>query len=75
EYAKILDNNKKNEKFVLMVKNGKKKIIYIDITEDAASAKVEILLENVKFTDYYNLVKTGDDWVIVNKIWNAFRLK
>lgn len=43
------------------------KIISVDIVNDAAHAKVEIISGNTKFTDYMLLLKLKDGWKIINK--------
>lgn len=44
------------------------RIVSIDITGPIASAKCELELPNRLFTDYFNMMKVGDSWVIVDKI-------
>jgi hypothetical protein len=46
----------------------KTKIKSIDITGNAASAKITIDTENRFFTDYFNLLKINNEWKIVDKI-------
>lgn len=43
-------------------------IVFIDITNDVAIAKVEISTARLLFTDYFNLMKINQDWFIVDKI-------
>lgn len=44
-------------------------IVYVDITDSkVAGAKVEIITATLKFTDYFNLMKTNEGWFIVDKI-------
>ncbi|OEK03888.1 hypothetical protein BFP97_15205 [Roseivirga sp. 4D4] len=43
------------------------KIVSIDIVNNAAHAKVEIISGNTKFTDYMLLLKLKDGWKIINK--------
>jgi aldose sugar dehydrogenase len=50
-------------------KNLTTNIVYIDVTENkVAGAKVEINTTSLKFTDYFNLMKTSEGWFIVDKI-------
>lgn len=49
-------------------KNLSTKIVSIDITNNMGSAKVEISTERDLFTDYFNLMKTNDGWVIADKV-------
>lgn len=44
------------------------RIIDLNITRTAASAKCEIERPNRLFTDYFNLLKVGERWYIVDKI-------
>lgn len=44
------------------------RIVSIDITGPIASAKCELELPNRLFTDYFNMMKVGGSWVIVDKI-------
>jgi aldose sugar dehydrogenase len=44
------------------------RIVSVDITENIASAKVEIVTEKDVFTDYFNLIRTNDAWYIVDKV-------
>lgn len=48
-------------------RDRKGKIIMVDIVNDAAHAKVEIVSGNTKFTDYMLLLKLKDGWKIINK--------
>ncbi|WP_273566901.1 nuclear transport factor 2 family protein [Maribacter halichondriae] len=64
----------KGSDYIGNVKEGQKsnrigKIIDIDITNDAATAKVEIDMPERKrlYTDYFLLLKTKGDWQIVHK--------
>jgi glucose/arabinose dehydrogenase len=49
-------------------KNLSTKIVSIDITNNMGSAKVEISTAKDLFTDYFNLMKTRDGWVIADKV-------
>lgn len=44
------------------------RIISIDITGPIASAKCELEIPNRLFTDYFNMMRVNDEWVIVDKI-------
>lgn len=43
-------------------------IVTIDVTGNMGSAKVEISTERDLFTDYFNLMKTNEGWVIADKV-------
>ncbi|UPZ35500.1 nuclear transport factor 2 family protein [Sphingobacterium sp. PCS056] len=64
------------EQYISNVQVGEKtnrigKIISIDIAKDAAIAKAEILIPNVRmFTDYFLLLKYGGAWKIVHKSYS-----
>lgn len=49
-------------------KNLSTRIVSIDITNNMGSAKVEISTERDLFTDYFNLMKTTEGWVIADKV-------
>lgn len=42
---------------------------YIDITGDAASAKLTLDYPTHRFVDYFNLLKIKEQWLIVSKIF------
>lgn len=44
------------------------RIVSVDITNNMGSAKVEISTERDLFTDYFNLMKTTEGWVIADKV-------
>jgi len=48
--------------------NWSGRIVFIDITNSSAVAKVEISTSKLLFTDYFNLMKMNDVWLIVDKI-------
>ena len=48
--------------------NWSGRIVFIDITNDAAVAKVEISTSRLLFIDYFNLMKINQSWFIVDKI-------
>lgn len=45
----------------------KRSILMVDVTGDAAVAKVELDFPDTKFTDYFSLLKVGNEWKIVHK--------
>lgn len=49
-------------------KNLATRIVALDITNNMGSAKVEISTERDLFTDYFNLMKTDEGWVIADKV-------
>lgn len=48
--------------------NWSGRIVFIDVTNTAAVAKVEISTAKLLFTDYFNLMKTKEGWFLVDKI-------
>lgn len=44
------------------------RILSIDVTGNIASAKCELETPKALFTDYFNLIKTGEGWFIVDKV-------
>jgi hypothetical protein len=51
----------------------KRKIASIDYHGSAAIARVELDYPSVTFVDYMQLLKVGDEWKIVNKIYHMDR--
>jgi CubicO group peptidase (beta-lactamase class C family) len=49
-------------------KNLQTRIVDVNITNNMASAKVEIITERDVFTDYFNLMKTEEGWMIADKV-------
>ena len=54
---------------------GDLQIAAVDITGNAASAKVVEVYEKSKYTDYLSLLKFAGGWKIVNKIYVAEPIK
>ena len=50
------------------LEGGEGRIISIDITRNAASAKVELEIPGRIFTDYFNLLRIDGRWYIMDKI-------
>lgn len=50
------------------LKDAEGRIISIDITRNAASAKVELEIPGRVFTDYFNLLRIKGRWYIMDKI-------
>lgn len=46
------------------------KILSIDQTGVAAVVKVELIWPDVHYVDYLSLLKFGDEWRIITKIWH-----
>lgn len=49
----------------------KRSIEILDVSGNAASAKIVLDYPTVKFVDYMNLLKIGNEWKIVNKSFYA----
>jgi hypothetical protein len=49
----------------------KRRIVSVDVTGDAAQAKVELDYPTALVTDYFNLLKVDGKWMIVNKTFHA----
>jgi hypothetical protein len=47
-----------------------RRITLVDVSGDAAIAKVELDYPTVRFVDYLSLLKIGGTWVIVNKTFH-----
>lgn len=48
--------------------NWSGRIVFMDITNDIANAKVEISTSKLLFVDYFHLMKIDKSWFIVDKI-------
>lgn len=55
------------------LENTEGRILEIDITRTAAAATCEIERPDRLFTDYFNLLKVGDRWYIVDKISTSIK--
>lgn len=53
---------------------AKGRVVSLDITGTAATGKVEVISKGLVYTDYFNLIKTGGVWVIVNKTFSILPL-
>jgi hypothetical protein len=51
----------------------KRRIVSIDITGTAASAKIELDYPEIFFTDYFLLLKVDGEWKIIDKIADSKR--
>lgn len=51
----------------------KRRIVMVDVTGDAAVAKIELDYPGVLFTDYMSLLKVDGEWKIVAKIFHVER--
>jgi hypothetical protein len=49
----------------------KRQIESVEITGNAGVGKIVLDYPTVKFTDYMSLLKVGDEWKIVNKVFYA----
>ena len=48
-----------------------RRIEAVEITGNAGSAKIVLDYPTVTYTDYMSLLKVGDEWKIVNKVFYA----
>jgi hypothetical protein len=49
----------------------KRRIVSVDVVDDAAFAKIELDYPKVKFTDYMTLLKVDGEWRIMSKVYHA----
>jgi hypothetical protein len=49
----------------------KRRIVSVDVTGDAAIAKIELDYPTTFFTDYFTLLKINGKWMIMNKTFHA----
>ena len=47
----------------------KRRIVSVDVVDDAAFAKIELDYPKVKFTDYMTLLKVDGEWKIMSKVY------
>jgi hypothetical protein len=48
----------------------RRRVVMVDVAGDAAIAKVELDYPAARFVDYFQLLKVGGEWKLVNKIFN-----
>jgi hypothetical protein len=75
DWVEMCEKAKKQPDNIWNKEKSEKNIVYIDITERAAQAKVEYIFSTYKYTDYYNLLKVGSQWVITNKTFETTLFK
>jgi hypothetical protein len=49
----------------------KRRIVSVDVTDDAAFAKIELDYPKVTFTDYFTLLKVDGEWKIMSKVYHG----
>jgi hypothetical protein len=49
----------------------KRRIVMVDVTGDAAIAKVELDYPSALITDYFSMLKVEGEWKIINKIFTV----
>jgi Putative lumazine-binding len=49
----------------------KRRIVSVDVTDDAAFAKIELDYPKVRFTDYFTLLKVDGEWKIMSKVYHG----
>ena len=49
----------------------KRRIVSVDVVDDAAFAKIELDYPKVKFTDYMTLLKVDGEWKIMSKVYHG----
>lgn len=49
----------------------KRRIVSIDVVDDAAFAKIELDYPKIKFTDYFTLLKVDGEWKIMSKVYHG----
>jgi hypothetical protein len=50
---------------------SKRRIEHVEITGNAGVGKIVLDYPTVTYTDYMSLLKVGDEWKIVNKVFYA----
>ena len=67
EWFKNLDERKAKGD----IRTAKLKIIWIDITQDTAVAKIQLKFAKVQYTDYLSLLQVNHQWTIVGKVYSS----
>ena len=49
----------------------KRRIVSVDVVDDAAFAKIELDYPKVRFTDYMTLLKVDGEWKIMSKVYHG----
>ncbi len=49
----------------------KRRIVSVDVVDDAAFAKIELDYPKIKFTDYFTLLKVDGEWKIMSKVYHG----
>jgi hypothetical protein len=49
----------------------KRRIVSVDVVDDAALAKIELDYPKIKFTDYFTLLKVDGEWKIMSKVYHG----
>ncbi len=62
--------NIENRKLKGDLRSAQLEILQIDITDQAATAKIELHFEKFRFTDYLSLLEINNEWIIVGKIYS-----
>jgi hypothetical protein len=71
EWDRMIEEIKRNPDHPYVKERSKKNILYMDVTGNCASAKVEWVFSYFMFTDYYNLLRIGGRWYITSKVYQA----
>lgn len=53
----------------------KRRIVTVDVVNDAAFAKLELDYPKVKFTDYMTLLRVDGEWKIMSKVYHGEQKK
>jgi hypothetical protein len=49
----------------------RRRIVSVDVVDDAAFAKIELDYPRIKFTDYFTLLKVDGEWKIMSKVYHG----
>lgn len=67
DWIKNLDDRKSRGD----IRNAKFEVKFVDISDDAAVAKILLTFEKYQSTDYLSLLNIKGDWIIVGKIYSV----
>lgn len=72
DWIALVKNYKEDKNKIIGLRTFTSEITQIDITEDAAFVKINLVRDNqLVFTDYITLLRFNDNWKIVTKVYHS----
>jgi hypothetical protein len=75
KWDRIISDARSDPGHVFRQGEARKRIAFIDVTGNAASAKVEWIFGDLMYTDYYTMLKIDGRWYIMNQVYQETSLK